>query len=405
MHASRDGSHKRVIRAIAVGNRINLKAAVTEASYCAELERIVGLALPHVAPDRANLLVLAELLGLPAALIGPRGALARRAHSSQTALTLLALANLPRVVTLRRRWKGISMVQALLLAHADLLYRPMVETLSRLAGQHHLFVVATTLAPRLRLSTDHADIRQWGRPGSRTVYVPESPEVYNAALVFGPDSALLGRVDKVSLTSSETRRLHLSAGKLEAVKAIETEAGRLGVAISLDAFSPEYLQHLDSQGAEIVVQNDANDMVWVGPGSHNDWQPDEWLNSVLGSVQPVYRNLLYNVCAMQTGNFFDLIFDGQSSITTRADTPPDPEDRAHNFVGVDEFRHSVTNEPLLGTLLAVAPWVAEDPILKEPALSLSQRRRRLAAVGLQLRPKGTRANQYRESVISADLEL
>ncbi len=53
------GAGKRLVRAIAVGNRINVAAAATEASYCAELERIVGLALQHVVPDRPNLLVLA----------------------------------------------------------------------------------------------------------------------------------------------------------------------------------------------------------------------------------------------------------------------------------------------------------------------------------------------------------
>ena len=38
----------RPARLIAVGNRINVKAAATEASFVAELERIVGLAVPHL---------------------------------------------------------------------------------------------------------------------------------------------------------------------------------------------------------------------------------------------------------------------------------------------------------------------------------------------------------------------
>jgi predicted amidohydrolase len=396
---------KRTVRAIAVGNRINRQAALTEATYCAELERIVGLALPHMAPSRPNLVVLSEILGLPAALTGPRGALARRAHNSQTALTVLALANLPRMLAARRRWRGIGMAQALLLARADLLYRPLADTLSRLARKHSLFLVATTLAPHVHRSINARDIRRWGEPGASMVYVPDGPEVYNAALIFGPDGTLLGRVDKVSLTAPEREMLHLTAGKLEDVKVVETEAGRLGIAISLDAFTPSYLHHLDQQGAEIIVQNDANDMPWAGPGSLSDWQPAEWLNSVFGSIQPTYQNLRYNICAMQTGNFFDLVFDGQSSITARADISPDPSDRAHNFVGVDEFKHSVTGERLLGKWLAVTPWVEDDPILEDPTLSLSQRRQWLAAVARQLKPLGTRANEYRESVISADLEL
>jgi predicted amidohydrolase len=343
-----EAGKKRAVRAIAVGNRINWKATLTEATYCAELEHIVGLALPHMAPDRANLVVLAEILGLPAALIGPRGALARRAHNSQIALSILALANLPRMLAAHWRWKGIGVAQALLLARADLLYRPLAETLSHLAREHHLFLVATTLAPHVHQSTNPWDIQRWGEPGASVVYVPDGPEVYNAALIFGPDGTQLGRVNKVSLTTPEREMLHLTAGKLEDVKVIETEAGRLGIAISLDAFTPSYLHLLDQQGAEIIIQNDANDMPWAGPGSLTDWQPAEWLNSVFGSIQPVYQNLRYNVCAMQTGNFFDLVFDGQSSITARADVSPDPRDRdrVHNFVGVDEFKHSVTGERL-----------------------------------------------------------
>ncbi len=397
------GAGKRLVRAIAVGNRINVAAAATEASYCAELERIVGLALQHVVPDRPNLLVLAEMLGLPAALSGPRGRLARYAHTAENALTLLALATLPRVLAARRRWKGITFAQALLLARADALYRPLAETLARLAAQHQLYIAATTLAPRLRRSTDPGDIRRWGERSAQAVYVPEAPEVYNAALLFGPEGTLIGRVNKVFLTPPEITTLHLTPGNLDEVQVFETAAGRLGIAISLDAFTPEYLRHLDALGAEIVVQNDANDMAWAGPGSRDAWQPAEWLASVFGSIQPVYEHLRYNICAMQTGNFFDLVFDGQSSITARAGTQPDPNDRAHNFIGVDAFVNTDTGEPLTGEWLAVAPWVEDDPICADPGLTLAERRERLAAVGRQLRPRGARANQYRESVISADI--
>src|SRR5689334_19336531 len=96
------------VRAVAVGNRISVRAARTERSFVAELERIVGLAAPHLSSDGPNLLVLAELLGLPAALCGPRAWPARHARTSKSALTLLALAHLPRVLRARRRWKGIS---------------------------------------------------------------------------------------------------------------------------------------------------------------------------------------------------------------------------------------------------------------------------------------------------------
>lgn len=399
------GAPGRVTRAVAVGNRIRLTARMTEAGYVAELERIVALAAPHLSTDRPNLLVLTELLGLPAALAGRRGALARRARSSRMALSLLALALLPRVLAYRRRWR-VTLPQALLLASTDALYRPFAETLSRLAGQYHTHIVATTLAPRVRRSDDPREVARWGRHGAAAVYLPEGPEIYNAALVFGPDGALLGRVDKVYLTENEIAVLHLTPGKLADARVIATAAGRLGVAISLDAFTPEYLRHLDELGAEIVVQPDANDQRWAAPSATSDWQPDEWLSSVLGSIQPAYPRLRYNICAMQTGNFFDLIFDGQSTITARpAAGGPAAHTRGVPFVGVDEWVHTGTGETLVGRFLAASPWVVEDPVIADPSLPLDERRGRLRAVADELLPGGKRANQYRESVVWADLPL
>ena len=393
-----------MLRAIAVGNRINLAAAATEASYCAELERIVELAVPHLAPDGGpNLLVLTEMLGLPAALTGPQGDLARRAPTASAALTLLALAWLPRILRIRRRWPGVSLARALLLARADALYRPIATMLSRLAATHSTHIVATTLVPHGHYSSDPAEIARWGCPGAACVFLPDAQEVYNAALVFGPNGHLLERIDKVYLTHSERAVLDLTPGKLADVRVVPTIAGRLGIAISLDAFTPSYLRHLDAQAAEIVVQPDANDQLWAAPSATCHWQPAEWLNSVLGSIQPQYPHLRYNICAMQTGNFFDLPFDGQSSITARywgSNVTP-----TLTFIGVDDHRHTVTGESLIGSFVALAPWVTPDPIAGNPALTLPERRERLHETARSLLPNHANANAYRESVVWADLPI
>jgi hypothetical protein len=86
------------------------------------------------------------------------------------------------------------------------------------------------------------------------------------------------------------------------------------------------------------------------------------------------------------------------------------------FVVVDEYVHTVTGEPLLGQFLAVAPWVEADPVAEDAALTLEERRARLHAIGEELRPGGRRAaggrqaggrraNQYRESVVWADVAV
>ncbi len=204
-----------LVRAVAVGNRITLPA--TEQAFVAELGRIAGLGARYLSPSRPNLLVLGEVLGLPAAFTGQRALLARHASTALLAMTELVAPLLPRLLRCCRLWPGVSLPRALLLAATDALYRPFAETLARLAARHHTYLVATTLAPRVRRSDDPRDIARWGTRGTRAVYLPTGPEVYNAALVFGPDGTLLERVNKVYQTqSSHCPRLsgHRSCGRV-----------------------------------------------------------------------------------------------------------------------------------------------------------------------------------------------
>lgn len=389
-------------RLIAVANRINLHAAATEESFAAELERIVGMAVPHLAQDRPNLVVLGEVLGLPLALTGKRGYIPRRMHTSSVAISMLALGYAGRIFHYRRLFPGISLVRALLLSLSDAMYRPFTMALSQLAARQGIYLAASTITPHVYSSSSLADISRFGRRGAGKVYLPDGPQVYNTGFLWGPDGSLIGTVDKVFLTESERNILDVTPGDLGRVRPFETEVGKVGIAISLDAFTPAYLRTLDSQGTRLLLQHDANDGRWAAPCKTWEWQPQEWLNSVLGSLQDDYPNLYVNVCPMQVGNFFDVTFDGQSSITKKSSDDPDPQ---RNFVGNDGFVHTVTGKPLKGEFLALAPWVVEDPGKTNPKLSLTERRALLEQVNRQLLPGGSRANQYRESVIWADVEV
>src|SRR5579859_6815867 len=383
-------------RLIAVGNHISLKAGASEELFSSELERIVSLAVPHISTERPTLVALGEVLGLPLALAGKRGYLPRRMHTSNVAITMLALSYARRILHYRHLYAGISPVRALLLSLSDLLYRPFTATLSRLAAQHGIYLCASTIAPHVRASTSLLEINRLGRKHAGKVYLPDGPGVYNTAFLWGPDGSLIGTTDKVFLTESERTMLDLTPGDLAAVRAFDTEMGKVGVAISLDAFTPEYLRVLDERGTRIVIQNDANDTLWAAPCKTWEWQPQEWLNAVLGSLQDEYPGLYVNICPMQVGNFFDITFDGQSTISMKSDTEPDP---TCNFVGNDGFRHTISGKPMKGKFLAMAPWVVDDPGRANPALSLAERRAALEQVAKQLLPGAVRANQYRESVI------
>ncbi len=390
----------RSVRLHAVGNRINSQAAKTPQHFSTELERIVQLALPNLAQDRPNLVVLTEILGLPLAVSGPRGILARSMRSASNAITSLAPAYAMRMMHYRRLYPDISLVRALLLSLTDALYRPFVTTLSHLAAKHAIYLSATTVAPHVQRSTSPVDIRRFGQSGATSVYLPVSPHVYNTGFLWGPDGKLLGTTDKVFLTEGEQTTLDLSSGDLNLVQAFATEFGKVGFAISLDAFTPAYLQRLDELEVQIIMQNDANDQPWTTPSKACDWQPQEWLNSVLGSLQADYTHLMYNVCPMQVGNFFDISFDGQSTITKKSNNDPDP---ARNFVGNEGFVHTLTGKQLKGDILAVSPWFIEDPYHVSSGLSLEQRRALLTQAGTQLLPGASKANMYPEAAIFADI--
>ena len=389
-------------RLIAVGNRINLKAAASEVTFAAELERIVDMAVPHLASDRPNLVVLGEILGLPLALSGKRGAIPRRMRSSNVAISMLALGYAGRMLYYRRAFPGISPVRALLLSLSDVMYRPFTETLSQLAARHKVYLSASTITPHVYCSTDPSKISRFGKRHVGRVYLPADPGVYNTGFLWGPDGNLIGATDKVFITDSERKTLDITPGDLDEVRPFETEMGKVGIAISLDAFTPEFLRRLDDQGTRIVIQNDANDGVWAGPSKTWEWQPQEWLNSVLGSLQDDYPNLMFNVCPMQVGNFFDILFDGQSTITMKDDCELDPQ---CNFVGNEGFYHTVTKKPFKGRVLALSPWAADDPARSDPSLSLAARREILTRFGKQLLPGGSLANQYPEAAIWADVEV
>ena len=115
----------RPVRFIAVGNRINVQAAATECSFSRELERIVGLAVPHLAKNRPNLVVLGEVLGLPLAMMGKRGYIPRRMHTSNVAISMLALGYARRMMHYRRLYPGISLVRSLLLSLSDTCIVPL----------------------------------------------------------------------------------------------------------------------------------------------------------------------------------------------------------------------------------------------------------------------------------------
>lgn len=442
----------RLVRAFAVGNKLELRDAE---SYGAFRDKFFALADadhlrrselvqagvddvashlrpldPQAPPDA--LVVFPEDVGLIAALIGSRGIGARAVTlaegGSQAAFISLIVAYQPQIRFYAARHPGLPPIRYLLLATSDTVYRAAFETFRDLARTYGVHVAATLNLPPARIVTtaeDAALVDLLRDPDERATrdyaYLAASSEVFNSTYVFDPEGNVLvpganetvlrapaetggllrGTFQKVYLTETEQDVLPLSFGRLSELDVIDTAVGRLTSVISKDAWMIDVNDRLDAKRAEILLQPEAFSE-WAFSAS--PWQPDGFK---AGGFAQLQRNpsFLFNVTASLTGNLFEVTFDGQSAIIgkRRKDGLARP---CPSFIG---------QNPDCG-FIAVGPWVARDPGLQDPSLTLAERRDQMAAVGMQLLPGAQPAcpgptvsaaceNGYRESVVFADLEL
>jgi hypothetical protein len=433
----------RRVRVIAIGNGLDFRAYASFATWQAEVDRLFAVHVePQIALGRPTVVLLTEDFGLPTGLIGSRGATTRAAadQAPTAALANLLVAYQSQVQHYLSAFtlpgSGTQpAARALTLALTDTFWRAFVPALSAKARALGVYVVACTNVAPTHRSTDPTDVAMFGdvdNDSATDVFLPDGIDVYNTAFVFGPDGRVLGTTRKVNLTPPEQDLLNLSSGALADVDVLDTPAGRLGVAISLDAFVMDYVQRLNDLGATLVLQPDANPGLWATPPGE-PWQPDEWTASVLGMLRPELPNLAYNATSMMVGNFFPgtlddtghptgILFDGQTSVTRRTSRPP-----RDGFVAMAPGKElTILGEPLRGEFVGVAPWTFPDPGTVRTAKALSdlatrcattaaapspaaltrdQRRRMLYACAKTLLPGAPNAGGYRESAVTADLVL
>ncbi|HEY0132723.1 MAG TPA: hypothetical protein VGB85_01550 [Nannocystis sp.] len=397
------------VRVFAVGNHHGLDYVDSYAAFEAEMQRLMAVVQPNLSKDHPNLVVFGEDVGLPAAFLGARGASARASTTAQAGYLAVAIAYEDAVVHYTQVYPHITFNRAISLALTDTMARAFFGTFPKLAKQHGVWLSACTLLADTTESTDPADIAAFGDPeltGQSSVYLPVDEHVYNVCYIWDDAGEVVGASRKVNLVALEGMDLlDLSPEILENVEAFDTPFGRVAIAISLDAFVPAYVQHINDLGAQIVLQNDANPGAWaiIQPqGGHDGppdgsmvWQPEEWEDSTLRMVtDAAYPNIEFNVCPMIVGNLFDIPFDGQSSITARH---PPADNPARGYIG---------NAPS-DRFLALAPWAFPDPGDADPGLTLEQRREAMLLLGEQLAPGSGHAseNKYREDVIWADIQV
>jgi len=361
-------------------------------AYRRHLERLG----PCFSRDRPNLVVFPEDAGLGALLLGKRNIPARAVPNSTVAFLLGAVGHAPGMAFYQDVFPGISLARSLLLSASDPVWRATQQTFGGLARDFGVWVALTVNVANTQETLDRDVTRQlkdpdapWGVPAHRAV----APEVFNQAVLFAPDGALAGRVPKVFLTDPEEQVLDLSNGGLSTLPVWDTPFGRLGVAISRDAFYPPLMQRLEDLDVELVLQPEAFSGWTVAQEHQDEWLPDVFLSSGWLHTQK-YRTFRHSLNSVYVGNFLDLTFDGQAHITKKAA----PEDRLLRYVG----------GRLLPGFVDVGPWVMADPGDTDATLGVLQRREKLRARGEAMGPaarRGPDKNAYVDTLVAADLSL
>lgn len=141
---------------------------------------------------------------------------------------------------------------------------------------------------------------------------PLGAKAYNWGLFFSPQGAILARPAKARLTATE-RHSFLSGGE---PGYINTKLGTIATLICLDAFHEALAERADAYGAWLLIQPSANSRKWSGPWSGDPAQleGEVWLREGLAKKLVGRENLRYGINPMLNGKFYELEFEGRSSL-------------------------------------------------------------------------------------------
>lgn len=163
---------------------------------------------------------------------------------------------------------------------------------------------------------------------------PADNRLYNVSYTFAPDGRCVSATRKVNLVPTLEDTLPLVPGPAEAVTAVESPCGRIGVMICYDGFREPHTAHepafcplgsrLAAAGVEIVAQPSANPWPWndpwvfAEPGEHQ-LRREQWLREGLFSQLPGMPGVRYAVNPQLIGDLLGTRFDGRSYVFARAD--------------------------------------------------------------------------------------
>jgi predicted amidohydrolase len=379
------------VRVFAVGPVIRYAEMEDYATFCKTWDDVVRTeVLPCLAKDKPNLLVFPENASLSSAFIGSRGAVGRSETETLPAFLSLAQTYLEPIRYYAERYPDLTLGERLVLGVTDTMVRAF-QTFPSIASHYGVYVAVSSDFAPAELSRDPADIEVLADPDLDSVagvYVATEGAAYNWGLYFGPDGREIARVAKSYLVPDEEDLLSLSHGPLSQMRPVQLPFAKSGMVISKDAWMPGLLHRLDALGANLNLQPEAFSG-WAVEEYEGDWLPDIVRQSAWAHTQR-HGSFRHTVTPCIKGNLLDLVFDCQSHVTSSAQ----PDDPLRAFIGQNPYHG----------LLAVEPWVIEDP---GPSLSLEERRDVLRDRGERMLPGSgdPLEDAYEGHVIAADLSL
>lgn len=279
--------HAQTVRVCAVQAKLSLYDTAEE--FAAHMERLTAQAMEH----SPQLVVFPEDIGTPLVMLGDRE-LVEGAGGLREAVQALVEKHGAQVAALIERHQ-CSPQRALFLLRADEVRAAYVGTFSHLAREHGVTIAAGSVLLPLEGADDG--------------------KVYNMMMLFGPNGELIGKAKKVHPIPLELADgLDIVPAPPEHLRVFETPAGRLGMLVCADAWSPALAADLKEGGAQILVNCLAN--------------PEEWTPQVAenmlsnGLAARVRETGLYGVQAFAVGDLLGLPFRGRSQITAPAALAP-----------------------------------------------------------------------------------
>jgi predicted amidohydrolase len=161
---------------------------------------------------------------------------------------------------------------------------------------------------------------------------PADNRLYNLGYTFAPDGRCVNVTRKVNLVPTLEDTLPLVPGPPDALAAIDTPCGRVGVMICYDGFrephtgtEPHFCAlgpRLAAAGVEIVAQPSANPWPWNEPwvfadaGEHQ-LRREQWLREGLYGQLPDMPGVRYAINPQLIGDLLGTRFDGRSYVFER----------------------------------------------------------------------------------------